>query len=71
MPEQYDEIEAKKYEENMDEASKKAISHMVLRPLTVRYEKFFVITEDDFFELIRTTQYKYSVFSTIDRTKGI
>jgi hypothetical protein len=39
----------------------------VLRPLTVRGEKYFVISVNDFKELILTTQYKDAVFSSVDR----
>ncbi len=51
----------------MTEQEKQIATYTVLRPLSVRKEKFFVISVEDFRNLILTTQYKDSVFSTQDR----
>lgn len=54
-------------EPELNEQEKAVVRHFVLRPLSIRHEEFFVISVEDFTELIKTTQYKNSVFSKTDR----
>ena len=54
----------------MTEREDRVIKYTVLRPLNVRGEQFFVISVEDFTELIITTQYKDAVFSTVDRVNA-
>ena len=51
----------------MTEREDRIIKYTVLRPLVVRGEQFFVISVEDFKELLLTTQYKDAVFSSADR----
>lgn len=44
----------------------KTFHGMVIRPIGIKGEKYFLILEKDFFDLVRDTQYKHTVFSTTD-----
>jgi hypothetical protein len=53
----------------MTKVDEDIVRHTSLRPLSIRGEKFFVISVEDFKALILTTQYKDTVFSAPDFIK--